>query len=203
MNVKPIPLASASLFFALFLLPLASASVRVDLKNGTSIVADACRQEGDRLLCSKMGGFFELDSGEIEKMTELSAVPESDRETTGEGEKSGDGEVLKKEQSKPSAGGTGDQKTGPEKRLTEIRKRKLELSREREELMKEREALQQDARKAPDWMPEKKFEDLKKRSADFDAKLKAFNDEVTALNKEEKELSGEAAKPAEAQSVPQ
>lgn len=194
---------SAALMFMFFITPvLSGAAVRIELKNGRSITADYCRESGNVFACSKMGGIFEIEKSEVGRIRKISDDAVSDPEEPGPSEpEPGGADVktaaaadLEKPGEKPE-----DRRKEAEKKMEELQQRKLELSKERENLVKEREALQEDMKKAPDWMPDKQYDELKKRNADFDAKLKKFNDEVNDIRDKEKKISEETGtKPAEA-----
>lgn len=186
-------------FLAVFLaasvvlpLSLAFAEVKIELKNGRTIIADFCEESGGVLSCSKMGGMFDIDMKDIAHVGKISggkgeANGEAPDEPTSQEGQTGGKRELKD-------GAAGDVAGGPERTIEEIRKRKSEIAPERENLLKEREKLQEDLKKAPDWMPVNQYEELQKRNAELDEKIKKYNEEVGRLNREEKNIVDESKK---------
>jgi hypothetical protein len=190
--------AAVLLVSAFLLLPsLVFAEVKIELKNGRTIIADFCEEAGASLACSKMGGTFDIEKKDIAKIGEISGgrgdhdvVPDGpdtpqgeEQEKTGEGKKNGRGD-----EQAPALEGS----AGAAGRIEEIRKQKSEMAPEREKLLKEREKLQEDLKKAPDWMPVKQYEELQKRNAEINEKIKKYNEEVGRLNREEKSIVEES-----------
>jgi hypothetical protein len=174
------------LFLALFVLwpfpSFSTAAVRIELKNGGTIIADECRESGVKFLCYKMGGTFEIEKQDVASMKESPA------KATGEGEETS---PSTRPEVKEGAGkGTSVEQRGSEarKRLEQIAKRKRALQPEREKLVRERGDLQEEVKKAPDWMTVDKFNDLQKKISALDEKIKGFNDEAKQLNQEEKTI---------------
>ncbi len=180
--------------FFLFLPSLVFAGVKIELKNGRTIIADSCEDTGASLACSKMGGTFDIEKKDIEKIREVSGGSTDDEvapdgtdatQETGQGKKEPDGRDNG-DRTKGAPAGAGV--TGDAGRLEEIKKRKLEMAPERERLLKERQELQEDMKKAPDWMPVNQYEELQKRNAELDEKIKKFNEEVGGLDRQEKNI---------------
>jgi hypothetical protein len=180
------------IFTALVFLPsLSSAGVKVLLKNGREIIADSCEGEGERLVCVKMGGTFVIEKDEIEQMKEtgggndaFSGGPADDRQPEQEKEPEDVRGAEGTDKENPSVSG----QTGAEKRLAEIMQKKKDLYAEREKLVKERQQFQEDLKKAPDWMPTKRYEELEKRNTEISEKIKRFNEEAARLKEEEDRL---------------
>lgn len=187
--------------FSLALLPsLTIAAVKIELKNGRTITADFCEEAGAAMACSRMGGTFDIEKKDIAKIrnipdengqsyeggtTDETASPQGTGRQT-EGKPEGGGELKEATAGEGVAGAAG--------RLGEIRKRKSEIAPEREKLLKEREKLQEDLKKAPDWMPVKQYDELQKRNAELDEKIKKYNEEAGRLNREEKNIVDETKK---------
>jgi len=182
-------------FLSVFLvLPVvrSQADVRVELKNGGSITADSCRESDGRLVCTRMGGFFEIEKADIAGIREIRG---GSSEYSVEPSPDISGTDTKPARTGNAGNVTSDSPESREKaafrRLEEIKRRKLELKNQREKLLAEREQLQADLKKAPDWMTVKQFDELTKRNADIDGRIKGFNEEVTALDQEENKVLGE------------
>jgi len=182
-----------SVFAVLVCMPaLSYPDVKVMLTSGREIIADTCEEEGGRLICTKMEGTFEIEKKDVVSVREikgernepLSAEPSS--AVPGEPENKTDvpGSDNSPDKATPPAGGQ------PEamKRLEQIAQKKKELSSDRSGLVKEREQLEGDLKKAPDWMPVKQYEELTRRNAKLDEKIKLFNEEVRKLDEEEKQI---------------
>jgi len=181
------------IFAALVCMPsLSFSDVKVTLTNGREIIADTCEEEGGQLVCTKMGGTFNIEKKDVGSIREIKSGgngPSSVEPASpppAEPEKKTDdtqgGKRLDKE--KPSAG----EQSGVMKRLEEITQKKKELFSERVKLVKEREQLDEDLKKAPDWMPTNQYEELNKRNDQFKEKMKLFNEEAGRLNEEEKRI---------------
>ena len=190
--VKILLLSSALISSMLALASRSFSDVRVDLRNGRSITADDCRESGTSLLCSKMGGTFEIDKMDIVRIRTVKgggsddngAVAPENGSAEGGTEETGDA-------GKASEDGSGSGRKAAAKRLEEIRQRKSELKNEREKLSKEREQLQSDIRNAPDWMTVKQYNEINKRNSDIEGRIKSFNEEVRGLDEEEKGIREE------------
>lgn len=184
---------------ACFFVPAApvGADVRVELKNGAIITAEACRENEESLTCSKMGGSFEIEKKNIASLKNIPGESSPEPEIPAE---NGNGSVSvdsKAEKGDAEKVGRGESRNDLEKKLDDVRQKKRELSKEHQDIVKERELLLQEMKKAPEWMTEQQFSDAKKKTSDFDAKLKKYNDEVIQLNNEEKQIiekSGTKAK---------
>ncbi len=186
--------------FALAIIPvlvslpvLAYPDVRVKMTNGREIIADTCEQEGSRLVCTKMGGTFDIDKKDVISVKEIKgmrqeSLPSEKAAPSAEPEKKMDNTSADKSQGKVMEIPPPGSQSEAMKRLEEIAQRKRELSSEREKLVKEREQLDEDFKKAPDWMTTDKYEDLNKRNAQLTEKIKLFNEEAGRLNDEEKRI---------------
>jgi chromosome segregation ATPase len=161
------------------------AAVRIELKNGGTIIADECRESDGKLLCYKMGGAFEIEKRDIASMKGISA-----KESIEEEEASPSVQPEAKEGAAETDKGSVVEHPGAEanKRLEQITERKRALQPEREKLVRERENLQEEVKKAPDWMTTDQYDNLKKKISALDEKIKGFNDEVKQLNQEEKTI---------------
>ncbi len=169
---------------------ISSADVKITLVSGREIIADSCEEEGGHLICTKMGGTFDIEKKDVAGMREIksrgdepppaeqsSPPPEQEKKTDG-----APGTGPEKENS--PAGG----KSGAMKRLNDIAERKKELSSERDKVVKEREQLEADLNKAPDWMNTNQFEALSKRNDQLGEKIKQFNEEAVKLKEEEQQI---------------
>lgn len=171
---------------------LSSADVKVTLTNGREIVADACEEEVGRFICTKMGGTFDIEKKDVANIREIRSggyepppgEPASPPPTE-PGKKADDapGENRAEKEKSPAEG-----QSGAMKRLEDIAQRKRELSSERDKLVKERGQLEEDLKKAPDWMPTNKYEELTKRNDQLAEKIKLFNEEAVKLKEEEKQI---------------
>ncbi len=171
--------------------------VKVTLTNGREIVADSCTEERDRLICTRMGGTFDIEKKDVVGVRDIKGVRGdslSTEQVPAEPEKKIDNapgnNSPEKELQIPPAGG----QSGAMKRLENIAQRKKELFSEREKLVKEREQLDEDIKKAPDWMPTNRFDDLNNRSAQLTEKIRLFNEEARRLSEEEKQIVEELKK---------
>lgn len=190
--------APAMVAAALMVPGLSFSDVKISLKNGSEMIADECREEGNSYVCFKMGGTFVLEKIDVKSIKAVAArtgnvQPDAAAgadEDKGRPAASKSGEDVKKEAGDSAAADAEAKGTGPVagKRLDEITGRKQELSAEREKLIKDRQQMQEDLKKAPDWMPDKQYDELKKRNAELDERLNRFNEEVRRLNKEEKDI---------------
>ncbi len=178
---------------------LAYPEVSIMMTNGREIIADTCEQEGDRLVCTKMGGTFDIEKKDVVsvkgiKTIHRESVPAEKAASPTEPEKTMDKAPTDKSPDEvmqiPSPGG----QSAAVKRLEDISQRKRELFSEREKLVKEKEQLNEDINKTPDWMPVKQYEELQERNAELDKKIKKFNEEVGELNREEKNILDESKK---------
>jgi hypothetical protein len=190
--VKILLLSSALIIPMLARASLSFSDVRVDLRNGRSITADDCRESGTSLLCSKMGGTFEIDKRDIVRISTVKGEGSDDNGAvtpeTGSAE-GGTAETGNAE--KTSQDGSGSRRKAAAKRLEEIRQRKSELKNEREKLSREREQLQSDIKNAPDWMPVKQYDEINRKNSDIERRIKSFNEEVRGLDAEEKGIQDE------------
>jgi chromosome segregation ATPase len=172
--------------FSVSVLPSPSpAAVRIELKNGGTIIADECREADGKLLCYKMGGTFEIEKHDVASMKQIAATEDIEEQETSPSVQPETKEGAAKPNSNAGAENTAAE---TQKRLEQITERKRALLPEREKLIKEREHLQEEVKKAPDWMTTDRYNDLKKKSADIDERIKSFNDEARKLNQEEKTI---------------
>jgi len=182
-----------SIFAFLVCMPaFSSADVKVTLTSGREIIADACEEEGGRLICTKMGGTFDIEKKDVTNIREIKSggyepspgEPASPQPAEPEKKTNGAPGENRQDKEKPAAGG----ESGAMKRLDDIAQKKKELYSEREKLVKEREQLEADLNKAPDWMPTKQYEELTKRNDQITEKIKLFNDEAVKLKEEENQI---------------
>lgn len=171
---------------------LSYADVKVTLTNGREIVADTCEEEGSRLVCTKMGGTFDVEKKDVASIrvikgggTEPPSGEQASPPPAEPEKKSGDapGENSPDKEKSPAGG-----QSGAMRRLEDIAKKKGELFSERDKLVKEREQLEEDLKKAPDWMPTKQYEELTKRNDQLREKIKLFNEEAAKLKEEETQI---------------
>jgi hypothetical protein len=181
------------IFAVLICMPsLSYSDVKVTLTNGREIVADTCEDEGGQLVCTKMGGTFNIEKKDVGSIRQIksrgsetpSAEPASPPPTEPE-KKTDDAPGDNRPDKEGLSAGA---EAGAMKRLEEIMQRKRELSSGREMLLKEREQLVEDLKKAPDWMPTDKYADMNKRNDELTEKIKLFNEEAGRLNEEEKRI---------------
>ncbi len=165
---------------------LSAAGVRIELKNGSEISADECRESDGRFVCYKMGGTFELEKQDVASMKRTKGEPATGQEERSPATQEKDTGNVEKKNGKGAA--SKDPVAEGNARLDRINQRKRELQPERDRLINEREKVNQDLKNAPDWMTVDRFNDLQKRMSALDEKIKAFNDEVTRLNQEEKTI---------------
>jgi hypothetical protein len=186
-------LSCASIILLLVSAAPSFSEVRIELRNGRSVTADYCNVSGKSLLCYKMGGSFEIDRSDVASIKTIEGAGGGEEE--GAPPVAGADEGVKKEDAGNKAEVPADDAAGARKssstRLEEIRQRKAELAKEREKLVKERLNLQEDMKKAPDWMLPERYDELNKRNADIDARIKKFNEEVTELSNEENKIREE------------
>ncbi len=189
--LKVFLLSAAWAFLLLVATSPSYSGMAIELSNGATITADGCRDAGSSLLCSKMGGEFEIEKKDIVRIMKT----EGDG---AEGDGGGTAEGVTGDSEKTGAGGggeaagktSGDATSASAKRLEEIRQRKIELQKERDKLAEERQRLQKDVDKAADWMPSDQFDELSRRNSELDTRIKAFNEEVRKLNEEERAIVG-------------
>jgi cell division protein FtsB len=180
------------LLFLVCMPAFSSADVKITLTSGREIIADSCEEEGGRLICTKMGGTFDIEKKDVENIREIGSrgsepppgEPASPQPAEPEKKTDGAPGENRQDKEKPPAGG----ESGTMKRLDDIAQKKKELYSERDKLVKEREQLEADLNKAPDWMPTKQYEELTKRNDQLAEKIKLFNDEAVKLKEEEKQI---------------
>jgi predicted transcriptional regulator len=169
---------------------LSYSDVKVTLTNGREIIADTCETEGSQVVCTKMGGTFDIEKKDVRSVREIKS---GGNESFSE-EPAASGEPQKKTDEAPGGNRTDKEKPAAVgqaegmKRLEEITQKKRELLSERDKLVKEREQLDADLKKSPDWMSTDKYEELNKRNEQFKEKMKLFNEEAGRLNEEEKQV---------------
>lgn len=175
--------------------------IKIELKNGRSIIADSCRDTKGKLICNKMDGSFEIDKKEIENMKEITLKhPDISQswveETKDEAEKTAPAtaEPSQKTENKDEGAET-DKKIfsrgkdpEAEERLDQINQRKTELKAEREKLSNEREQLLKDVNDTGLIKSKAKLDEIKKSLAELADKITKFNEEVNRLNEEEKKI---------------
>lgn len=173
---------------------LAYPDVIVKMRNGREIIADSCEEEGTRLVCTKMGGTFDIEKKDV---VSVKGIKATHRESAPAEKAASPAEPEKKMENAPADKGPDEVMQSPYpggqsaamKRLEDISQRKKELLSEREKIVKEREQLGEDLNKAPDWMPTNQFDELNKRNAQLGEKIKLFNEEVGRLNDEERRIA--------------
>jgi len=184
-------------FLFLVVLACSSASfadVRISLRNGRNITAEACQWQGSTLTCTKMGGNFTIDKKDVAGIKETGGGSEdgaqepSVTETPAEGGSSGETGGVEAEDGKTSSETEKEGSTAAGE-LPGIRQRKGELLAEREKLVKERGQLQNDIKNSPDWMAPERFEELQRKSRGLDERISRFNEEVKILNEKEKKIT--------------
>lgn len=184
-----------------------SAEVRIELKNGRSIIADGCKEMKDRLICEKMGGTFEIDKQDIQSLKGITikrkesyeAAPEEPSEAGEAGKETktgGDAAPAGAPREKKEGEGALIRRGSPEqeKRLDEITARKKELIAQREALVRDRDQLHEDVRNMGMIKSQEEFDAVKKRISGLEARINGFNEEVNRLNAEEERLLGEIKK---------
>lgn len=193
-GMKPVNILCLASALIIPLLVSASPSfsdVKIELRNGSSITADECRESGAGLLCSKMGGTFEIEKRDIVRIRTVKGGRSEDNGAVTPEAGAADTEKAETGNAGKIPAGDSDSKGAAANRLEEIRQRKQELNNERGKLIKDREQLQIDIKNAPDWMPAAQHDELNKRNSDLDERIKKFNAEVKELNNEERKISGE------------
>lgn len=172
-------------FISVVMLPASALSdVQIVLKNGRSIVAEKCEEKGEELLCSRGGGFFGIEKGDIAKIKGMPEGAASDEMVI---ERPADKSVSRTEKDEgvqPAVVSGNDL----QRKLDDITRRKKELRKVGIKLAKDREQLKTALRKAPDWMTVKQYNELSGRLADLDKRIKGFRGEVARLNAEEKRI---------------
>ncbi len=171
---------------------ISSADVKITLVSGREIIADSCEEEGGHLICTKMGGTFDIEKKDVASMREIKgrgdepppAEPPSPPPAEPEKKSDGTPGESRPDKEKSPAGG----ESGAMKRLNDIAEKKRELSSERDKLVKEREQLEEDLKKAPDWMNTNQYEALTKRTEQLTEKIKLFNEETVRLKEEENQI---------------
>lgn len=191
--------------------PLSFPEIEISLKNGGTIIADGCRETGDRLICSKLGGFFEIEKNDISGYKEITAKHPAIHEAPADSSvpapgDSGEDGIFATDATDPAEGGPdytrqddaptvehGNRKWA-DKNLDRITRKKLELTAVRKKLMKEREQLRKDVKNAGVIKTGKQLREILKRISDLDARAAKFNKEIDKLNKEEQSIIEELEK---------
>lgn len=183
--------------------PAAFSEVKISLKNSRDIIADSCREVKDKLICEKMGGSFEIDKKEVSNLKEITirrqVMPSGAEEgegASGEKQVSGEknagviGEKKSGDDSEPQAEGgfRGEISSDAKKQFDRIIQKKAELTVAREEIVKEREQLNKDVRNEGVIKNREQFEELKRRIAELDEKVKSFNEEAAELSRQEQNV---------------
>ena len=84
-----------TLVFSIIAFPALSFSeIKIELKNGKSIIADTCRNANGKLTCDMMGGTFEIDKNDIENMKEITVKHKDLLQPGTEETKNEDGETA-------------------------------------------------------------------------------------------------------------
>ncbi|MBI5632994.1 MAG: hypothetical protein HZA15_05895 [Nitrospirae bacterium] len=171
--------------------------LRIVLKSGKVIIADACTEFGSLLRCDTPNGAVEVEREDVESMREITIVqrfaaePQQTAGAAGVGKKDENGRTASGA-NQPAQPGEGklvrDLTPVQIKRLDEITERKTVLKPERERLINEREQLHEDVNKMAAIRGQEQYDALKKRISDLEARIIGFNDEVTKLNEEEKTI---------------
>lgn len=168
---------------------VAFSDVRIILKNGRSFSAESCKEKGGELDCRRAGGVFSVDKGDIAK---IEKIPEGESASADEEviEGSSNQSVLDETEveKKGEAQETGRSEAALKERLGKITQKKKGLQAERAKLLKDRQQLNADIDRAPDWMTEIQYNQLSGRAADLDRRIKRFNEEISRLDREEKEI---------------
>lgn len=181
-------LAGVSVWVCVMLPAVAFSGVKIILKNGRSVRAESCDEKGGELTCSRGGGFFSVERGDVAKIERISDYQSAAGETVLE--KPSDQRVPDKTRSQQEGEvqKVGDARTNLEKKLEEITRTKKELQGERARLLKDRQQLSADIKKAPDWMTEIQYNELSRRAADLEKRIRLFNKEISGLDMKEKEV---------------
>jgi hypothetical protein len=162
--------------------------VQISLKNEASIIADECREESDRLVCFKMGGTFEIEKRDVLSIKNISPSRSVTPDTLRPDE-AAPGRSDSPVNAGDKAGGalTAGTVSGAASPSDAAAQRRLGLQAEREALLRERQKIQADMKNAPDWMPPNQFNELTRRNAELDARIKRFNEEASRLSEEGKQ----------------
>jgi hypothetical protein len=174
------------------------ADVRIQLRNESAIIADECQDQIDRYVCFKMGGTFEIEKKDIVSIKNITVrsqgvpVTELQNKTSGSQpaqlKQNGSGEEAAK---KGGAGQTQDKIAAPPDPFAE---KALELQTEREKLVKEKQQIQEEIKNAPIGITAFQINDLNRRNAELDEKIRKFNEEARRLMEEDKKLQTEPKK---------
>ncbi|MEC4676841.1 MAG: hypothetical protein VST72_07995 [Nitrospirota bacterium] len=193
--------------------PLSFPEIEISLKNGGTIIAEGCSEKDDLLICSKLGGFFEIEKNDVSDYKEITSkqpvyheAPENSSEPApGDSPEAG---IYVSDATEPANGGpdyTGQgQDNAPavehgnrkraDKKLDRITRKKMELTAVRKKLMKERDLLHKDVKNAGVIKTGKQLREILKRMSDLDARTARFNREIDKLSKEEQAIIEELEK---------
>jgi hypothetical protein len=180
-----------ALFFLAVLPGYSSGDVQISLKNEAIIIADECREEIDRLVCFKMGGTFEIEKRDVLSMKNISARRSPVPDTSGPDE-ADPGKPASSAKDGDKADGTlpagkAPHSSTPANPSDPFAEKRLSLRAERESLLRERQQIQDDIKNAPNWMKINQFDELNRRNAELDAKIKRFNEEASSLSEQGKQ----------------
>lgn len=183
-------LPSAGLMVSLFLAGLPGYSfseVQISLKNEASVIADECREETDRLVCFKMGGTFEIEKRDVLSMKNIPVRRSPVPDTRGPDAVSGISVPLVKAGDKADGALPAGEAPDSANSAAPFAQNRLALQAERESLLRERQQIQDDIKSAPDWMSTKQFNELTRRNAELDARIKRFNEEASWFSEQMKQ----------------
>ncbi len=173
--------------------------VQINLKNETSIRADECREENDRLVCFKMGGSFELEKRDVlsvqNRSGRLAPVPDADR-SAAEITTEADSHAKAADRTDGAAlpAGTGPASADPATSSDTLAQKRLSLQAERESLLRERQKIRDDIKNAPDWMPANQYNELSRRNTELDTRIRRFNEEAGKLSEQGRKPAAEVNK---------
>jgi len=190
MKYPKIFFVSLSLILPLIIVSSSFSEVKILLKNGRSIIADSCTEANGKFVCSRMGGTFDIEKNDVSEAEEITVEKRfSEPETKAEQEETKKPATDAGDSAKPDAGVLIKGATPEaEKRLDRITKRKIDLKTDRDNLIKERDQLHEDVKNAGMVKTQAQLDALKKRIADLENRINAFNDEVKNLNDEEQRI---------------
>ncbi len=178
--------------------------IKILLKNGRSIIADGCTEVNGKFVCYRMGGTFYIEKNDVSETEGITAEKQysNDEQTLiSEPETKAEREETKK----PAADAGDSAKTDAgvlikgaapeaEERLDRITERKIDLKTDRDNLIKESEQLHEDVKNTGVVRTQAQFDALKKKIADLQNRINAFNDEVKNLDDEEQKILKELKK---------
>jgi hypothetical protein len=172
--------------------------VQVNLKNETSIIADECREETDRLVCFMMGGTFEIEKRDVLSMKNISVrrspVPDTSAPEAAAPGKSDSSSKAGDRAEGTLPAGKAPGPANPANHTDPLAQKRLSLQAERESLLKERQQIQDDINNARIRISGNQFDELNRRSAELDAKIKRFNEETSRLSGQGKQSGSDVKK---------